>query len=356
MKQTTLAYQRLINQHIEGPKFTTPEEVVRWMGAMQAQDYGQAVWAIGSRTDSATLKDVEQAIADRKILRTWPMRGTIHFVPAKDAKWMLQLSAARMIAADARRLRQLELDESIIEQCGRLFYTAMQDGKPLPRPIMMQLLEDAGIGTKNQRGYHILWHLAQTGLICLGPLEGKKQTFVLLDKWVPDSTELSREEALAELAKRYFTSHGPATLYDFAWWSGLTITDARAGLQAATPRLIGEKIDATEYWLASESQVPRATDIALLPGFDEYLLGYKDRSAVLAVEHSLYIVPGNNGVFLPFIVLDGQVVGLWKRTIKKQAVIIKLLPFVAFSKAVERQCIEMAKRYAEFLGLQLVIE
>ncbi|GCE21562.1 hypothetical protein KDK_53620 [Dictyobacter kobayashii] len=155
-----IAQQRLVNQRINGERFKQPAEVVRWMGALQAQDYQAALWAIGLRTQAATLTDVEQAIADRKILRTWPMRGTLHFVPAEDAKWMLALSATRLLTRDKRRQEQLELDASIIERTRQLFYDALQGGKRLTRPAMMQLLEDSGISTKGQRGYHLLWYLS----------------------------------------------------------------------------------------------------------------------------------------------------------------------------------------------------
>lgn len=355
LTNTKLAHLRLHSQSIAGPLCTDPAEVVRSLGAMQAQDYHQAVWAIGLRTQQATLADVEQAIEERKILRTWPMRGTIHFVPAEDARWMVQLGAARMIAADKRRQGQLELDAAILERCQALFYDALHGGKRLSRASLLQVLEDAGISTAQQRGYHILWHAAQIGLICLGPMQDKQQTFVLLDEWVPNSRQLSREEALAELARRYWRSHGPATVHDFAWWTGLTVTDAKAGLAAAKPELIAETINGKEYWITNDPPVHSLhdpSDIYLLAGFDEYLLGYQDRSAVLAPEHATRVVPGNNGIFFPIIVVAGQVVGTWKRSFKKNGVDIVLSPFAQLDVAEER-VIEAAKRYSDFLGLPL---
>jgi hypothetical protein len=354
MTYADVAYRRLYNQRLAGPKLAGPAEVARWLGAIQAQDYAQALWAIGLRMPQPTVTGIEQAIAERQIIRTWPMRGTIHFVPPEDAKWMLKLSASRMIARDGRRLAQLGLDEAIIERCKVLFSEALQGGKRLPRSSMMALLEDAGIGTKNQRGYHILWHAAQTGLICLGPMRDKEQTFVLLDEWVPNARELSREEALAELAGRYFASHGPATVHDFAWWAGLTVTTAKAGLEAANPRLIAAEIGGKAYWMTEETLdcAPDESCVYLLPGFDEYLLGYKDRGAVLAVEHAPRIVPGSNGVFLPTIVVAGQVVGTWKRRLKKNAVDITLAPFTQLGDAAGRVT-AAAHDYGAFLGLPL---
>jgi hypothetical protein len=355
MKAADLVSQRLFHQQIAGDREKQPESVVRWLGAMQAQDYGQAVWAVGLRTRSATLADVEQAIADRKIVRTWPMRGTIHFVPAQDAKWMVLLSAKRRMADDRRRQEQLGLDEHTLERGRQLFYDALNGGRQLTRSEMLALLENAGVSSAEQRGYHILWFAALSGLICMGPMEGKQQTFVLLDEWAQDARDFPREEALAELAKRYFTSHGPATLNDFAWWTGLTKTEARAGINAARPELISKTVDGKEYWLSgSTGEAPKSDteDIYLLPGFDEYLLGYTDRSAALATEHAGKVVPGGNGVFRPVIVVNGKITGTWQRAVKKNAVEITLSPFTRL-KFSEEKLAQAAQQYSDFLALPL---
>ena len=346
---------RLHSQRIAGPKLAGPEEVVRWLGALQAQDYPQALWAIGLRMQQPSVTDIERAIAERKIVRTWPMRGTLHFVPAEDARWMLRLSASRMIAGDRRRLGQLGLDGAILGRCAELFSAALRGGKRLTRAQMMAVLEDAGIGTKQQRGYHILWYTAQTGLICLGPMHDKEQTFVLLDEWVPSGRELSREESLAELAGRYFASHGPATLHDFARWAGLTMAEAKAGSAAARPGLIAAQRHGKECWIPDTAAADAdlaAASVHHLPGFDEYLLGYHDRSAVLAAEDAPRVVPGNNGVFLPTIVVAGQVVGTWQRGRKKGSVEILLRPFTHLDASDER-IREVASGYCAFLGLPL---
>ena len=350
-----LVLQRLSNQRIAGNRFGRPEEVVRWMGAMQAQDYAQAVWAVGLRTASATLSEVEQAIADKKIVRTWPMRGTLHFVPPEDAQWMLQLSAARTLARSRRRYEQLGLDQAVLERGRQLFYDALRGGGCLSRADMMALLENAGIPAGNQRGYHILGYAALTGLICMGPLREKQQTFVLLDEWALHARSLPREEALAELARRYFSSRGPATLRDFAWWAGLPLGEARAGMAPAGPMLVSQTIDGEEYWQVREYLAPagdQAGDFHLLPGFDEYLIGYTTRGAVLPEEHAEKIIPGGNGIFLPLIVAAGQVAGTWKRKIKKNAVEITLVPFTRLDVLPEAVS-AAARRYSRFLGLQL---
>jgi len=349
---TALGMSRLVTHRLAGDRCATPEEVVRWMGAMQAQAYGQALWAIGLRTQAATLVDVERAIAERRILQTWPLRGTLHFIPAQDARWMLTVSAPRMLRAATRRMAQLELDEATIKRSAALFRDALAGGKRLTRLAMMTLLDDAGITPTGQRGYHILWQAAQAGVICLGPLEGRQQTFALLDEWVPGAHDLSRADALAELAGRYFTSHGPATVHDFAWWTGLTLTEARVGLDAAKSRLVVDKRGGTEYWLSAAvgSAAHDASHVHLLPGFDEYVLGYKDRGAVLAAEHASKIVPGNNGVFMPALVVDGQVVGTWTRTRTRTALGLTIHPF-APCIVTDESLAAAAQRYGDFMGV-----
>ncbi len=353
MRSNAVGVQRLLTHRLAGTRFTTPEDVVRWMGALQAQAYGQVVWAMGLRTHAATLAQVEQAIAERHILLTWPLRGTLHVVPAEDARWMLMLSEPRTRRGASRRLAQLDLNETILERCMTLFYDALHGGKRLTRAALMTIVEEAGISPTGQRGYHILWHAAQRGLICLGPMEGTQQAFVLLDEWVPASRVLAREEAVAELARRYFSSHGPATLRDFAGWAGLTLTEARSGLDAVGSELVALTTDTTDYWMSSavvDSPVPDAATVFLLPGFDEYVLGYKDRRDVLAPEHASKIVPGNNGVFLPALVVAGHVVGTWTRRRATTALGLTLHPFAPLATPQE-SIAAAAQRYSAFLGV-----
>lgn len=353
MPADEIGVQRLRNHRIAGERLRRPEDVVRWMGALQAQDYRQSLWAIGLRLQTATVAAVEQAIAQRRIVLTWPLRGTIHVVPAEDVAWMLALSAPRTLPADRRRLQQLELNDAIIERGKTLFHDALRGGKCLTRQAMMALLADTGIDPTGQRGYHILWHVAQAGLICFGPMQDKQQTFVLLDEWIPAPRRLSREESLAELVGRYFTSHGPATLHDFAHWSGLTIADATAGLDAIKPRVTSTRRHGKVYWMgdgAGDCGEYDGSGLYLLPGFDEYVLGYRDRGDVLAPEHATKIVPGNNGIFLPAIVSAGRVVGTWKRTVKKNALDITLTPFGDCAVTTE-SIAAAARRYGEFMGL-----
>ncbi|WP_219639856.1 winged helix DNA-binding domain-containing protein [Cohnella sp. CFH 77786] len=356
MTEPNIPYRRLLNHRIAGGKPGKPEQAVLRLGALQAQDYHQALWAVGLRTADASVAAVERSIEDGKILLTWLMRGTIHMVPAEDAKWMLKLLAPRVLAQDKRRLQQLELTPEIMERGKHLVYDALRGHKRVSRTDLMHRLKEAGIRTDGQRGYHMLWHFAQEGLICLGPKEGKQQTFALLEEWVSGAKDMPPDAGLAELAVRYYQGHGPATVPDFAWWTGMTLADARKAVELARSLLMVEKFGGQEYWLASSSQADTSderTGVYLIPGFDEYLLGYKDRGRVLKPEHAPYIVPGGNGVFMPTVVIDGQVAGLWKRTVKKKGIDIEIRLFVPGQDR-EEGLIEAAGRYCAFMEQPLV--
>lgn len=322
---------------------------------MQAQDYPGALWSIGLRLPDATADGIELALAERKIVRTWPMRGTLHFVAATDVRWMLELLTPRIIAGSASRARRLELNAAVFARCEKLFVRALEGGGQLSREAMLNLLEAGKISTASQRGYHILWRLAQEGVIVFAARADKSQTFALLEEWVAPAKKMDRDAALAELARRYFTSHGPAMLSDFAGWSGLKVGDARAGIAAA--QLRHEKIGGMDYWMSADGAIPNGnlSGVHLLPGFDEYLLGYKDRSAVLEAGHARKIVPGGNGMFLPTIVLNGRVIGTWKRAFRKKRVVITSSYFKPVNKTGKQAVAAAAERYGRFLGMPVEI-
>jgi hypothetical protein len=350
-----IAQYRLDGQRIAHSELYDPAEVVASMGAMQAQDHAGALWSIGLRLGRANQSDVEQAITDRKIVRTWPMRGTLHFVATQDVRWMLRLLTPRVIAGSAARQHALELDSATFGRSAEIMTEAMQGGKILTRDAIYQALEQGGVSTAGSRGYHLLWRNAQEGLICFGPHDAKQPTFVLLDEWIPESRLLEREEALAELAHRYFSSHGPATLHDFAWWSGLKMADAREGIEGAASQLARRKVGDKTYWMPPV-QSGMATDSPsayLLPGFDEYLLGYTDCSDVLEPAHSAKIIPGSNGVFMPTLVIDGRVRGIWKRVLRKTSMTMTPIPFTPLTVAEERALATATEHYSRFLGLRL---
>lgn len=340
-----------MNQQLVRPRFTAPVEVVRWFGAVQAQDYRGSLWAVGQRLPSATEAEVEAAVASRGLVRTWPMRRTLHFVAAQDVRWMLRLLAPRLMTGNVGRYRQLELDAKVFARSGSILGRALDGGRALTRPQAYAALERGGVSPAGQRGIHVLAHLSQQGLLCFGPRQGNQPTFVLLDDWVPASADRRRDEALAVLATRYFASHGPATLRDFAWWSGLRVKDAQAGISEAGSRLVQEKRDGRSFWAASATPAGkwRRPVAALLPPWDEYVVAYKDRETALghlrADDARLRMVVGNS-----LIVVEGRVRGTWKRTLASSTVTVTLDFWSAVSDPDRRAATKAAERYGRFLG------
>jgi hypothetical protein len=364
MTITNIAQIRFVNQRIAHPAPGRPEETVRAIGMVQAQDYLGALWAVGLRTSNATEKDIERALEAGQIVRTWPARGTLHFVSAQDVRWLLDLLGRRVIRRIAGRYRQLGLDDADFARSRAWVGQALQGGNRLTRPAIYQGLARAGVSMAGQRGIHILSRLAMEGQICFGPRDGKQQTFVLLDEWVPQAQTLPRERALLELARRYFSSHGPATVKDFAWWTGLPVSEARQALEMIEPELEEMDYDGQACWLrrsapaeqpASQYAPPTArllTVARLLPAFDEYLVGYTDRNAVLDPSFRLQ-VNDRGGMLNPVIAIGGLVVGTWKRALKKGTVAITPEWFAPPNKAQQHAFVEAAGRYAAFLGLKI---
>lgn len=357
METHEIARRRLVGQLAARPTAATPEEVVARLGAVQAQDYLGCLWAVGARTLDAGEQQVERALAEARIVRTWPMRGTIHLVPPADVRWMLRLLTPRVVQRSQGRHRQLGLDQATFVAGADVIAGALQGGARLTRGELFARLEAAGIATAQQRGYHILVQLAHDGLICFGPRAGKQPTFVLLDEWVPPAPALPRDEALATLAMRYFVGHGPATVADFAWWSGLTLSDARAGLAAVAGRLSVAHAGGEAYYFDEAATAGAAPEgVVLLPPFDELLIAYRDRSAALDPAYSALVVPGANGLFNPIVVSGGRVRGVWRRTLKADRVVLGFSPFEPWAGGEERSLPAAAARYGRFLGLPAQIE
>ncbi len=344
---------RLTAQHIGDREFATPAEAVRWMLALQAQDLPGLKWSVGLRYAGATMVGVNAALDAGAVVRSWPLRGTLHLVAGEDLGWLLALTGPRMIVSTAGRRAALGLTEADLERARVIVSTALSGRRALSRTALLAALDAAGVNTAGQRGYHLLGYLAQTGTLVLGPTDGLQQTFVLLDEWVRQpARRLERDEALGELSLRYFRSHGPATARDLARWSGLTLADARRGLVVCGGKLAALELDGVTYHLAPEAEVrpPSAARVHLLPGFDEYLLGYGDRSAALAPEHVAAVVPGSNGLFKPTILADGVVVGTWRRTITAREIAIEPVPFGRPSSSVRAGLAGAAQAFGTFLG------
>jgi winged helix DNA-binding protein len=346
---------RLTNQQIASPSSGRPSDVVARLVAMQAQDYRGALWSLGLRLSVSTVREIEQAIADRMIVRTWPMRRTLHFVAAADVRWMLRLLAPRAIKGMTGRLAQLEIDDAVLARSRKAFERALRERPLLARDEAYDVLTRARIAPAGQRGIHILSRLAQEGFLCFGPHRGNAPTFTLLDEWVPPSRDRDRDEALAELTGRYFRGHGPATVRDFAWWCGITLGDARAGVAMMSGELEETEVEGASY-IVSRSATDldpamkrRAQGLYLLPGFDEYMLGYSDRSLALDVAHAQKIVPGNNGMFMPTIVARGRVIGTWRGRPSRRKMSVTPSPFAPLSASEARAFAAAGKRYLQFL-------
>ena len=362
MKRSDIAHLRLQNQRIAVSKFAKPGDVVAWLGAVQAQDFNGALWAVGVRMPAElnpTEALIEQAIAEGKIIRTWPMRGTLHFVAAEDAHWIMDLLAARVAKRFLPRLQKdYELDRTVFTRAEKALVRALQGGKQLSRNAMYQVLESAKIASASGRGLQILTYLSLNKLLCFGSREGKHPTFRLFEEWISAAQQKSTEEALAELARRYFTSHGPASLQDFLWWSGLSVAEAKAALELAKSHLVQETVGEQTYWLAPFSPATKTSNklpaTYLLPPYDEYTVAYKDRSAVLSPENAKLASTGN-GIFNPIIVINGQVVGVWKRELKKGIVTITPNFFAKLSKAETKDLAAAGTRYGNFLSASVVV-
>ncbi|WP_336028956.1 winged helix DNA-binding domain-containing protein [Geodermatophilus sp. FMUSA9-8] len=343
-----VALLRLVAQRVTGPPFPDAAAAVRGLLALQGQELPGALTSVALRTADRSRAGVEAALAGGAVVRSWPMRSTLHLTPAEDLPWMLDLLGPRVLAGAARRREVVGLTLDDLERARGVAVAALSGGRRLGRRELLAALADGGCDVTGQRGYHSLWFLAQTGTLVLGPLEAGDQAFVLLDEWVSAPRRPGREEALAELALRYFTGHGPAGVADLVRWAGTTVRDARAGLAAVRDRLAAVDVDGTELYL--DPEVPdrlaacraEAEGLHLLPGFDEMVLGYADRTCTVPAEHADRIVPGGNGVFRPTVVVGGTAVGTWRWTGTGARRGVTAEPFTAFPDGVAERVPELA--------------
>lgn len=342
----TLTALRLAAQGIARPARDDPAEVVRGMLALQGQDYLGALWSVGLRTRAATEADVEAAQASGEIVRSWPLRGTLHLVAAEDLGWMLSLTGERTVRSGAARHRELGLDAADFARAADIARDRLAGGGRADRAELLDAFRTGGIEVDGQRGTHLLGNLAHTALIVLC---GRTE-YALLDEHVREPRRLDPDAAAAELALRYFTGHGPATVRDLAWWSGLPVTFVREATERVRDRLDAIELGGVEY-LMRPGLEPDGEGVHALPGFDEYLLGYTDRTAALAPEHAEAIVPGGNGMFFPTVIVRGEVVGTWKRERARREVRVTTTPFAPpLSGVAQRGFAAAMRRYGRFLG------
>ena len=344
----SLTARRLHAQGISAPAAASPADAVRHLGAMQAQDYHAALWAVGLRTQGATRAQVEDAIQRGEIVRTWPMRGTLHLLAREDVRWMVALLAPRVQAANAARIaRDLGLDAATLARGRHVVEHALAAGTPVARSTLYACMDAAGFASAHQRGLHLLNWLAHEGAICQGPRHGKQLTFVLMDAWVPPGAPLARDEALHRLALRYLQGHGPATAADLVWWSGLTQKDALRALELAGSALEKETHDGITWWWRADAPLPaRSRAIHLLPAFDEYLIGYRDRAPVLDAAHARRVI-GINGLVAATAIVQGRVAATWKRAGDSD---VALDPLRALADAEHEGIRRAARRWRRFLG------
>ncbi|HSL43751.1 MAG TPA: winged helix DNA-binding domain-containing protein [Anaerolineales bacterium] len=344
---------RLHNQLLSQSNYSQPAEVVEWLGPVQSQDYAGAKWALAQRLeDPTTDAAIEKAFNEGKILRTHMMRPTWHFVTPTDICWMLELTAPRVRVAMAHMDRQLGLDRAIIKRSNATLKKALQGNQQLMRSELGPILEKAGVSVEGYRLGQLMGHAELDGVICSGARKGKQFTYALLEERAPHARKLQRDEALAELTRRYFRSHGPATLQDFVWWSGLTMTDARKGLEAVNSEFEQEVVDDRTYWFAASTSGKRRSARAhLLSSYDEYTVGYRDRSAIFDVSHTGKLSAFRESVLTQVILIDGEISGTWKRTIRKSKVTVELAPFTELTSAHNQAVLAAAHRYGTFLDL-----
>jgi hypothetical protein len=352
-----IARQRLRTQHLLGPRLERPQDVVHWLTAVQAQDYPGAKWGLAQRLDGATDADIDRAFAEGAFLRTHVLRPTWHFVMPEDIRWMLELTAPRIKRTMASYDPGLELDEATYAKSNAIIEKEMRHGEHLTRSELGVALKDGGISGDLRRIAHIVMRAELEAIICSGAPRGKQQTYALLADRARNARTLPRDEALAELTRRYFIGHGPALPQDFAWWSGLTVADATAGLAMVKGDLQSEIIDGKTYWL-SPTQVPANTGgvtAHLLPNYDEYLIAYRDRAALFYPGGLRAEAKFLSGVLSRHIlVLDGHVIGGWYATNSRDQVTIEGTLLVQLNKRQQAALAEAVQAYGRFLGRKVI--
>lgn len=348
MKPEDLIAQRQINHQLYSSKLEQPQELVSWMTAIQAQEFANCQWALGARLPHTTVEDIQAALDNNTIVRTSALRGTLHLVAATDIRWIIQLIAPAVKTKMNSKRRQLEMDEKYLHKTNTTIEKALKGKQVLSRNGLASFLQQHKINTDGDRMNHILYEAALQGIICNAPAKGDYQ---LLEEWIPPAPAISKPQALKKLAAGYFASHGPATLADFTAWSGLSVTDAKAGLAAVQQELTTFELGGTHYWGPQATKAP-APGVHLLPAFDEYFIGYKDRSNLV---DSTYLkqVMTVNGIFNPIMLVNGRIVGLWKRTIEKKGIALTLMPFGKMKKQELKAFEPVAERFAAFMKLPL---
>jgi|SRR5665647_2561941 len=356
MNSTDILRLRLYNTGLSHSPFKNVADAVSYLGAVQAQNFAAAKWALGLRIKNSNDKGFEKAFNEGTILRTHVMRPTWHFVVPEDIRWMLELTAPRVKALLAHYNRKLELDDVLFAKSNAAIVKALQSHKYLTRQELKIVLMNIGIETNVQRLAHVIMWAELDGLICSGPRRGKQFTYALLEERVRKAKKLSREQALAKLALNYFTSHGPAQLKDFSWWSGLAVKDARDALNLIKSKLNQATLDDKTYWFPTHTNVttPKSPSAFLLSIYDEYAIAYKDRSDISEARDIEKMISMGNSL-ASVIILNGKVAGTWDKTLKKSTVEIRLNTFWEFDKDEQDALESEVARYGKFVGIHAVL-
>jgi hypothetical protein len=346
VRPLTVVRRRLRAQRLTGPRLASPAEAVAWSGAVQSQEPAEAGWSVGLRARGCTAADVEAAHAAGGILRTHVLRPTWHYVAAADLRWLLRLTGPRVLAGLRGRHRELGLTPEVLARSDRALAGALEDGEPRTRAELAAALLAAGIDPAGQRLAHVVMHAELRGIVCSGPPRGRRQTYALLDSRAPAAPERSREEDLRELAVRYFTSHGPATVRDLAWWSGLTVADARAGVFAAGELLQAWTDRNGVDWVSGEgpARAPRSTGALLLPTYDEAIVAYRDLRLVRPGG-----MPARDLPIRPLL-LGGEAIGTWRRLAARGGVTVEATLTARAGGGAVAALEREARRMGRFLG------
>jgi len=313
---------RLQNQGLGSKPYGSLSETMSNLLALQAQDYGQVKWVVGSRLPNCSEQTVDDLVNSGKLVRTWFMRGTYQLVRAEDVRWLMMVTSPRVNVIIKSRLLQFGLDDVLINKCRNIFTKVLDENKHLSREELVAILLQKGISMSGLPLLHLLQKLSIDGVICASRKLGGDFEFTRYDDWIPKTDVTEYDEALQRLSRAYFTTRGPATLADFQWWSGLTQAECKKALQLISKELSEMKINETSYWFREPEHIQAAKQpsrIKMLGGFDEYLIAYRDRTAMLAQEFNHKVIT-KNGLFSPIILCDGKVIGTWKRVVKPKLV------------------------------------
>ena len=355
MTENDVIKMRLQNQHLSNQRLISTVDIVRTLGAVQAQDYAGAKWSLAARSAGITEEEIDKSFDAGEILRTHVLRPTWHFVLPDDICWMLELTEPRITAFSAKYFRDVGLDNAIFKKTNRVIVKALEKEDFLTKKQIGDVLQQARIDTSDLRLTYIIIRAELDRLICSGPRRSKQMTYALMDRRAPNARVLKKDEALSELAIRYFRSRGPATAKDFGWWSGLSAADSRRAVDIVGIKLLQAELNGETFYFISQTEgnnIPRKASVHLLPSWDEYTVAYKDRSLVIEPK---FQNESGHGIFSPIVVVDGKIKGIWRRDLKTSSVDIEIRYFGSLSKSAREKVMSTARLYARYLNRKLIV-